>query len=110
MFYVLLFVFACGSSEPKGSVDAESVGAPVPTASPVSVASNPTATEALKIADAADGTEDGIAHKCAGCALGMDGNAEHALNVDGTTLHLCSAMCKEYFSKDVEANLATLMN
>ena len=110
MFSIFLIVFACGSSEPKSSVAAEPAAAPVSTQSPVSVASNPTATEALKTADAADGVEDGIAHKCAGCALGMDGKAEHALNVDGTTLHLCSAMCKEYFSKDVEGNLATLVN
>ena len=40
----------------------------------------------------------------------MDGSAEHAVNVDGTTLHLCSAMCKEYFTKDPTGNLESLLN
>ena len=64
--------------------------------------------QGLKVADAADGTEDKIAHKCVGCALSMDGKAEHAIEVDGTTLHLCSAMCKAAVVKDVKARLVDL--
>ena len=59
----------------------------MPTHDPEKVA------EALKLADLADGVEDNIAHKCAGCALSMDG-IPLTLDVNGTTLHLCASMCK----------------
>jgi hypothetical protein len=116
MLQIFLVLLACGTGD--SVVSPESTTAPVAVSAPASAVSSPaisvstdaTATEALKVADAADGTEDGIAHKCAGCALGMDGNAAHALKVDDTTLHLCSAMCKEYFSKDVASNLTSLVN
>jgi len=113
MLQIFLVLMACGTGD--SVVPAESPTAPAAVSAPaaataISVSTDATATEALKVADAADGTEDGVAHKCAGCALGMDGNADHALKVDETTLHLCSAMCKEYFSKDVASNLATLVN
>jgi len=62
----------------------------------------------LKHADLADGTEDKTVHKCAGCALGMDGSAEHAISKDGYTLHMCSSMCKANYEKDLDKNLAKL--
>ena len=65
--------------------------------------------EALKKADLADGKADNIAHKCAGCALGMDGSPEHAVTVEGTTLHLCAAGCKKFFIKKMEENLLNLL-
>lgn len=109
----LLIVLACGSSEPdpaaaalKNTPKAEAAA----EATTLTVAASPIATEALAVADAADGVEDKVAHKCAGCALNMDGSAEHAVTVDGTTLHLCSSMCKEYFSKDLTGNLESLLN
>ena len=64
---------------------------------------------ALQKADVADGLEDNIAHKCAGCALYMDGMPEHALEVEGTTLHLCAAACKTRVSKDIESVLLSLL-
>ena len=109
---VLLFsiMIACGGSEPtKASAPSTS-----PKASTTSAAEpatpNPALVEVLKTADAADGVEDKVATKCAGCALSMDGDAAHSVSVDGYSLHLCSAMCKEYFSKDVEGNLQKLIN
>ena len=111
--FALLFVIACGSSEPDPAAaaakTAPAASAAVESAA-LTVATSPKATEALAVSDAADGVEDKVAHKCAGCALGMDGSAEHAVNVDGTTLHLCSAMCKEYFTKDPTGNLESLLN
>ena len=66
--------------------------------------------EALKTADAADGTEDKVATMCSGCALSMSGKAEHSVSVEGYSIHLCSAMCKEYFTKDIAGNLKQLIN
>jgi len=65
-------------------------------------------TEGLKTADAADGTEDKVVHKCAGCSLGMDGDKANTINYQGYELHMCSAMCKTHYEKDLEANLAKL--
>ena len=111
MVHLFFLTLACGTNDgasPVGS--AAQVPAVQETPVAYTVASNPKATEGLATADAADGVEDKVARKCAGCALGMDGDAAHAISVDGTTLHLCSSMCKEYYVKDVEGNLAGLVN
>ena len=84
--------------------ESESVGESESTHDPAKVA------EALKLADLADGTEDKVAQKCAGCALSMDGSPDHALDVNGTTLYLCASMCKEHFSKDPEGSVVELLN
>jgi YHS domain-containing protein len=105
MTIILTILLACGGTS-----------APEPPAATPATEETSTAhdsakvAEALKLADLADGKEDQIATKCAGCALSMDGKAAHALEVDGTTLHLCAAMCKEHFSKDPEGNLVNLLN
>ncbi len=54
----------------------------------------------LAAADAADGTTDNVVHKCATCALRMDGSADNELELEGYTLHFCSAHCKETCAKD----------
>ena len=95
---------ACGSGE-KASSNASAEKAPVSA-----VADAAKVTEALKVADAADGTEDKIAQKCAGCALAMDGDAANTIKVDGYELHMCAASCKSHFEKDVGGNLVTLVN
>ena len=105
MFAVLM---ACGltSSTPADTK-------PEPVSEPVEVTTTsitPEVLEALKTADAADGVEDKVATKCSGCALGMDGDAAHTVTVDDYSLHLCSSMCKEYFSKDISGNLKQLVN
>ena len=74
---------ACGSAEKASSNASAQKAAVSAVADPAKVA------EALKIADAADGTEDKIAQKCAGCALAMDGNAANTIKVDGYELHVC---------------------
>jgi YHS domain-containing protein len=38
----------------------------------------------------------------------MGGKAAHAIDKDGYTLHMCSAMCKANFEKNLDANLAGL--
>ncbi len=107
---MLMFVFllACGDSTPTPEAKSNtSVSVEATAVAPVVV--TPVVLEALKTADAADGVEDKVATKCSGCALGMDGKAEHSVDVDGYSLHLCSGMCKEYFSKDIAGNLETLI-
>jgi len=93
---VLTLLLACGAQ----ADDAK----PTPTVDPAKVAAG------LKTADLADGTEDKTVHKCAGCALGMDGSAEHSIEKDGYTLHMCSSTCKLNFEKDLDKNLAGLAN
>ena len=110
MTLLLTIVIACGGAEPAPAA------APTPSPkAPVAAAAEPAApntalAEILKTADAADGKEDHVVTKCAGCALAMDGDAEHSLSVDGYTLHLCSDSCKSHFSQDVEGNLKKLVN
>ena len=104
MMLMLALLIGCGG---KSETPAPSANAVVEKSAVVASAA---AVEALKTADAADGVEDKVATKCSGCALSMDGDAAHTLTVDGYALHLCSAMCKEYFSKDVEGNLKKLIN
>jgi hypothetical protein len=93
---LLTALLACGAQ----ADDAKP--APVPAADPAKVQAG------LKKADLADGTEDKTVHKCAGCALGMGGSATHAIDKDGYTLHMCSAMCKASYEKNLDANLAGL--
>ena len=107
MLVILSLMFACsGSTDTKTKAAAPATAAPKSESSTVDSAQ---LSEALKVADAADGVEDKVAHKCAGCALGMDGSADHAVEVDGYTLHLCSSMCKTYFSKDISGNVVQLL-
>lgn len=112
MIVLFSLILACGggaqeavANAPATNVEkaASNAGAPAP-GDAAKIA------EALKLADAADGTEDKIAIKCAGCALAMDGSPDHAIVVEGTTLHLCSAMCKTEFTKDTPGNLAKLVD
>ncbi len=110
MTFLFALMIACGGSEPA---PASAPPAP-PKASAAAAAEpsapNPALLEALKTADAADGTEDKVATMCAGCALSMSGEAAHSISVEGYTLQLCSAMCKTHFSKDVAGNLQKLIN
>jgi hypothetical protein len=62
----------------------------------------------LALADRKDGTTDKIVGKCAGCALGMDGKAAHALDLHGYTLHFCAAGCKTGFATDADAKVMAL--
>ena len=111
MILMLAALLACGSTPTQESVKAGPVVEKPEVVEEASPAHDPKkVAEALKMADLADGTEDKVARKCAGCALSMDGDPAHALDVNGTTLHLCASMCKEYFSKDPEGNVVELLN
>ena len=64
LMIVVGFVVACGG---ETSVEATAVD-------PVKVSAG------LVAADLADGTEDKIVHKCAGCSLAMAGSPAHAIS------------------------------
>lgn len=111
MVMMLTVVLACSSTPPAEPVPAAPEAVVSTSTTESASAHDPQrVAEALKMADLADGTEDKVAHKCAGCALSMDGDPAHALDVNGTTLHLCASMCKEYFSKDPEGSLVGLLD
>ena len=112
MTTLLSLLLACGGS-PASETPPTPPPAPMVAAQAAPAASSPDpakVAEALKVADAADGVEDKVATKCAGCALAMDGDEAHQVTVDGTTLHLCSSMCKENFTKDTPGNLVKLLD
>ena len=95
-------LIACGSAEKAAAPQVEKQAT-------VNAAPSEKMVEALKVADAADGTEDKVAQKCAGCALAMDGDAANTINVDGYALHMCAASCKSHFEKDLAGNLSKLV-
>ena len=75
--------------------------------------SNPAAPSAAVVAvlakaDAVDGTIDKVVHRCAGCALGMDGMAKHSMKVGGYTMHFCKEGCLAMFSDDTEKAILAL--
>ena len=105
MMIILAFVFACGGQPANNAVQAP----PAKKTAEASTVDRVKLAEALKIADAADGIEDKVAVKCAGCALSMDGSPDHSILVDGVTLNLCSSMCKKHFSADVGGNVLKLL-
>ena len=69
---------------------------------------NAAITAQLAAADAVDGTTDKVVTKCAGCALGMNGKADHALDVEGYSLHFCSGKCKDGFASDANAKILAM--
>jgi YHS domain-containing protein len=62
----------------------------------------------LAKADALDGTEDHIVHKCAGCNLNMEGSSEHIHTYAGYELYHCSEGCKAEFLKDPKIKILAL--
>jgi len=59
-------------------------------------------------ADLVDGEADHVVSRCAGCALAMEGKAEHALQVEGYEMHFCSDSCQSNFEEDTLAKVAQL--
>ena len=109
--FVLLYslLLACGDN----NTDAEKQVAEVSSASTssltISAENKDKVIAALQKADLADGKEDKVVEKCAGCALHMNGLPEHQVTVEDTTLHLCAASCKSLFEKQVEKTLMSLL-
>lgn len=82
--------------------------APKPAAPALRAEVGAAAQAVLAQADRFDGQADHVVSRCAGCALHMDGRAEHALEVNDYSLHFCSNSCKADFSKDLERSIVAL--
>jgi len=99
-------LLGCGRQEEKtttGSIEKAKPGA-------AEIDANVQAEIKAKLAkaDKLDGTTDKIVHRCASCALGMDGKSEHRVAVSGYTLHFCSVRCKERFTENLTASILDL--
>jgi hypothetical protein len=105
----LFLLVACGGSDTETSGQEPNVVV-APVAAGLNVAA-PTfdKTAALAKADLADGTADKVAQKCMGCSLAMDGDAAHAIEHEGYTLHMCSSECKMNVEGDLDGALAELL-
>lgn len=79
-----------------------------PAATPATATATGDAATKLTAADKLDGAEDKTVHKCSGCALGMDGKAEHAAKAAGYEFHFCSDYCKKEFEKDPDGAIAAM--
>ena len=62
----------------------------------------------LVLADQVDGTKDGVVARCAGCMLGMDGSADHALQVGDFQMQFCSDVCRGLFAEDVQKSVMAM--
>lgn len=109
-FGIMLALCATGcfsNSTPEGEeAGAEAAAVSQQSEDPVVA---PDRTAALTKADLADGVEDKVAHKCAGCALAMDGDPAHVIEVDGYRLNMCAGECKTHFEEDLDGNLGQLI-
>lgn len=92
----LLVAFAACSKKPADAP----VGVPIKT--------TPEIDAKLVAADKMDGAEDKVVHKCAGCALHMDGKPEFALPVGAYQMHFCSDKCLDRYKKDAIGELGKL--
>jgi len=62
----------------------------------------------LAKADLLDGKADKIVTRCASCALGMDGKAEHSLKALDYTMYFCTAGCAERFAKNMTESIEAM--
>ncbi|MBM3974663.1 MAG: hypothetical protein FJ301_11240 [Planctomycetes bacterium] len=77
-----------------------------PPAAPI--AATPEMIAKLAAADAKDGTVDKCVHRCAGCALGMNGMATMPLQVGDYAMHFCKQACRDRYAEDAAGELARL--
>ncbi|MBL8755165.1 MAG: hypothetical protein JNK15_17810 [Planctomycetes bacterium] len=99
--FCFLVVAGCGGKAPTPPADA-------PVTPAVPIATTPEIDAKLAAADKKDGKEDKVVHKCAGCALHMDGDAKFALKVGGYDMHFCKDACLVRYQKDALGELGKL--
>jgi hypothetical protein len=93
---VAFFLAACTAESPQ------------PAALAAPVAATPEMTAKLAAADGKDGAVDKCVHRCAGCALGMDGSDKWPLQVGDYAMHFCKQGCLDRYRKDAAGELAAL--
>lgn len=93
LIVVALFLTGCGKSQPQVSVD--------PAVEVAEGTANSAALQTkLKLADRLDGSEDHTVGKCYVCALGMHGQPDFKVEIEGYTAHLCSEHCRDHFTEN----------
>jgi hypothetical protein len=101
----LLFAACTAESKPA---DAPAQNAPAPAAAPsLSPITEETLAKLAK-ADAKDGSVDKVVHRCAGCSLGMDGEAKWPLQVQDYMMHFCKQACLDRYAKDPAKAIAAM--
>ncbi len=93
---------------PSDTAETETAKSDTATSETAKADENPEVIAMLAKADLVDGTEDHVVHRCASCALGMDGDEKNALTVGKYQMHFCSANCLDGFAKDPSANILAL--
>jgi hypothetical protein len=100
----ILFVTALTAC---GGADAPAT--PEPTVTPaktaVTIEVDP---EVMHKADLADGNEDHVVGQCGSCALGMEGTAEHAVQVGDYEMPFCSQSCATRMETEPEEVMETV--
>jgi len=92
--FVSILVACGGASEPAA-----------PSATPAATVPD---AAVLQKADLADGVEDKVVSKCASCALGMDGDPAHAVQVGDYSMHFCSESCALRMTNEPAAVVETM--
>ena len=99
--------FAACSAETKPT-PAPGQDAPAPAAAAnLSPITEETLAKLAK-ADAKDGSVDKVVHRCAGCSLGMDGEAKWPLQVQDYMMHFCKQACLDRYAKDPAKAIAAM--
>ncbi len=112
----LALLAGCGGGGHDGHADAAEhatddhaeAGTEAATEAAAPLEATPEIVAVLAVADGVDGTEDHTVAKCAGCALGMDGKAEHAMQVGDYEMHFCSKSCQGYFEEKGESAILAM--
>jgi hypothetical protein len=100
LLLLLALAIACGGGE---SVESEVAAEPTDQpAEPQAAAAEMTLVEMLAAADLVDGTADHVVSRCAACNLGMQGSADHAVQIGEYELHFCSEGCAKPFAESPE--------
>jgi len=79
-----------------------------PEAASEAPASDAAVAAVLAKADGIDGATDQVVANCPGCALAMQGSAEHAMTVGEYELHFCSDDCKNTFAESPADSILAL--
>jgi hypothetical protein len=86
---LLLLLFACSPSPETSALTVA-----VPAAAAAVPHAPPPSAECLDKADLADGAGDRTVHRCANCALVMEGDQKFSSTIAEYTFHSCSGTCK----------------